>query len=304
MAAEALMPRYPVYIPSKGRAEHCLAARELLKDGVPFRLVVEPQEREAYAAKFGAERLLVLPFANLGSVVPARNWIRDHATAAGCVRHWQLDDNLYGFYRVWRGQRLLCRAGMALRLTEDFVDRYENVAIAGLNYDMFYVATHDKIPPFYLNHRVYSCTLFLNALPHRWRGRYNEDTDICLQVLADGWCTIFMNAFLAKKKWTMQMRGGNTDELYQGDGRLKMARALERVWPGVVQTHRRFKRPQHVVHDSWKKFDTPLKLKPGIDPARLSRDERGIKLVAVQPIKSAFLRRLVRQYGERNGAKR
>ena len=67
---------------------------------------------------------------------------------------------------------------------------------------------------------VYSCTLVLNSIPHRWRGEYNEDTDICLQVLADGWCTILVNAYLAKKTHTMKTSGGNTDVLYQGDGRL------------------------------------------------------------------------------------
>jgi hypothetical protein len=263
MAADLLMPKYPVYIPSKGRSDHCLVARELIKDKVPFRLVVEPQEKDIYAARFGDEKILVLPENDQG-LVYARNWIKKHATAESCARHWQLDDNLYGFYRT----------------------------------------THNKMPPFYLNHHVYSCTLILNSLPNRWRGIYNEDVDMCLQVLADGWCTILMNAFLAKKKWTMQMRGGNTDRLYQGDGRLKMARALERLWPGVVETHRRFKRPQHVVFDSWKRFDTPLKLKRGIDPAKLGPSEHGIKLVAVQPIKSKMLQRLVSEYAEKHGGVR
>lgn len=63
----------------------------------------------------------------------------------------------------------------------------------------------------------------------------------------------------------MTMKGGNSSQLYQGDGRTTMARSLERVWPGVVTTNRRFGRPQHVVADSWKKFDTKLIRKPGLD---------------------------------------
>jgi hypothetical protein len=47
-----------------------------------------------------------------------------------------------------------------------------------------------KGPPFYLNRRVYSITLVNNKTPYRWRGRYNEDTDLCLQVLSNDWCTI------------------------------------------------------------------------------------------------------------------
>jgi hypothetical protein len=285
-----MTPRYPVYIPSKGRADVCYTARLLDRDGIPFRVVVEPQEREAYVARFGEHRVLVLPFSNLGQgSIPARNWIKEHATAEGHERHWQLDDNLRETFRWYRGQRLPCNSGIALGVCEDFTDRYENVAISGLNYTMFVVT---QPPPFYLNQRVYSCSLVLNRIPHKWRGRYNEDTDLCLQVLADGWCTVLVNAFLVEKKTTMTMKGGNATELYRGDGRLKMARALERVWPGVVETKRRFKRPQHVVKDSWKRFDTPLRLKPGIkiDP---KPNEYGMKLTAVKPVKSAVLKAIV-----------
>jgi hypothetical protein len=288
-------PRYPIYIPSKGRAETCWTAQFLLRDSVPFRLVVEPQDRDAYAGRFGAERVLVLPWDNPGSVIPARNWIKDHATAEGHERHWQFDDNITYIGRRWQARRIPCHAGVALAACEDFTDRYENVAVAGLNYEMF-LPTSRKAPPFNLNCHVYSCSLILNSIPHRWRGRYNEDTDLCLQVLGDGWCTILFNAFYVWKKWTMQLKGGNTTTLYQGDGRLKMARSLERLWPGVVETKRRFQRPQHVVKDAWKRFDTPLKLKPGVDLEALRAagpNEYGMRLTQVKPIKSETLRKLV-----------
>jgi hypothetical protein len=289
------LPRYPIYIPSKGRYEKCLTAQCFDKDGVPFCLVVEPQERDEYVRRFGEARVLTLPFSNLGlGSIPARNWIKDHATAAGAERHWQFDDNISGVWRWWRGRRLYCRAGVALAACEDFVDRYENIAVAGLNYVMFGVGS---TKPFVANVHVYSATLVLNSIPHRWRGRYNEDTDLCLQVLADGWCTVLFNAFLVQKIGTMTMKGGNSDQLYQGDGRLKMARALERQWPGVVETKRRFKRPQHVIKDSWRRFDTPLKLKPGII-LPTEPNEYGMKLRQVKPtVKSADLRALLAEQG-------
>jgi hypothetical protein len=273
-----------------------LTGRALVRDHVPFRLVVEPQEQEAYAARFGAERLLVLPFSNKGSSVPARNWIKDHSIAEGHERHWQLDDNMRGFYRFYKTKRLHCVAGIALRVIEDFVDRYENIAIAGMNYDMFCTSHRTAIPPFWPNVHVYSCTLILNRIPHRWRGRYNEDTDLCLQVLADGWCTVLFNCFLAKKVRTMYIKGGNTP-VYQGDGRLRMARALERVWPGVVRVNRRFQRPQHIVFDAWKRFDTPLKLKAGVDLAKLPAiDEYGMELKVLNPVRSGQIKKLVGEH--------
>jgi len=291
-------PVYPVYVISKGRADRCLTARFLVKDRVPFQLVVEPHEKELYAAEFGAERLLVLPFSNLGlGSIPARNWVWEHAKESGAERHWILDDNISGIWRRWRARKIRCSAGPALRACESFVDRYENVAVAGLNYYMFAV-NKNKMPPFFLNVHAYSCLLIRNDLPYRWRGRYNEDTDLCLQVLSGGWCTVLFNAFLAWKMTTMTMRGGNSDELYKGDGRLKMARALERKWPYVVETRRRFRRPQHVVRDAWKGFDTPLKLRAGVNPAKLrSPDEFGLKLRQVAEVKSPEIRALIEEEG-------
>ena len=274
------LPRYPIYIPSKGRAKSSLTAHVFIKHGVPFHIVVEEPDVESYAEVFGEDRLLVLPFKDQGSVVPARNWIKDHATEIGAERHWQFDDNIRYFYKWHRGgERIYCPSGPAIAAVEDFTDRYTNIAISGLEYGMFGLK---KQKPFVLNTRVYSSSLVLNSIPHRWRGRYNEDADICLQVLADGWCTVLICAFQIGKMPTMRIKGGNTTELYdETDGRLKMARALERQWPGVVKTKRRFGRPQHAIFDSWKRFDTPLIRKPDlkIDP---TPNNYGLKLTRVR----------------------
>jgi hypothetical protein len=59
-------------------------------------------------------------------------------------------------------------------------------------------------------------------------------------------------AFLAEKRATMSMRGGNTDELYRRDdkfdGRLEMARSLQRQHPDVVKITRKWGRWQHQVN--------------------------------------------------------
>jgi hypothetical protein len=288
-----MSPQFPVYIISKGRSATPLTARCLERSGIPFRVVIEPQEYSEYAAAVGANRLLVLPFSNLGlGSIPARNWVWEHAKAEGYKRHWIFDDNIRGFLRIFKGKRIQCSADVALDATEEFTERYENIALSGFNYSMFCFPT-TTTKPFNLNTHVYSCLLINNDLPYRWRGRYNEDTDLCLQVLSNDWCTVLMNAFIIHKMTTMTMRGGNSEALYQGDGRLKMARSLERQWPGVVETKRRFKRPQHVIKDAWRRFDTPLKLKPGIDLSTLPKhNEYGMELVQVKPIKSKALQKL------------
>jgi hypothetical protein len=285
-------PRYPIYVISKGRAKQCLTAKFLMRDNVPYQLIIEPQEYDAYAAEFGEDRLTVLPFSNLGlGSIPARNWVWERAISAGAERHWILDDNIRQIHRLYRGQRVPCESGPGFACVEDFTDRYENVGISGMNYHMFGVKGS---PPFRSNVHVYSCLLIRNDIPQRWRGRYNEDADLCLQILASGLCTVLVNVFLIQKMTTMTMKGGNTEDLYKDDGRLKMARSLERVWPHVVSTDRRFRRPQHVIRDAWRGFDTPLKLKPGIDLKQFTEaNEYGLKLRAVKPIKSEAVRKLL-----------
>lgn len=286
------LPRYPVYIPSKGRVDIGVytTAKHLDEDGVPFFVVVEKEEYEEYAAKWGPERVLVLPFSNRGSVIPARNWIKEHATANGHKRHWQLDDNMAGFYRYHNGLRIRCSASYALRVCEDFTDRYENIAISGIEYVMF---AGGMKKPFRLNTRIYSCSLILNELPFKWRGRYNEDADLCLQVLSEGWCTVLIIAVLVDKCRTLVQGGGNTEAVYQGSGRLKMARSLERMWPGVVTTDRRFGRPQHKLN--WSKFDTQLIRRKDLDWENMHQESEKYetKIVAVSEVKSPQLRRLV-----------
>ena len=211
--------------------------------------------------------------------------MKEHSTVQGDKRHWILDDNMRGVYRWYRGKRIWCDSGTAFNITEEFIDRYTNVAIGGLNYHFFGRNPRiesNPIVPFRLNCHVYSCMLILNELPHEWRGRYNEDTDLCLQVLSDGWCTIQMQLFLIRKAQTMTVKGGNTDQLYDGDGRLYMARSLERRWPGVVRTTRKFRRPQHTVN--WQKFDNQLIKRTDIDIDNLLPvNEYGLHITQIKP---------------------
>jgi len=290
---ERVLPRYPVYVPTKGRHARPLTLRFLMRDRVPFWAVVEQEEHDAYAAIVGESRVLVLDKSG-GGLIYARNWIKQHSIEQGAARHWQLDDNIGEVLRVYRGRRVPCDSGPALRVVDDFVDRYTNVALAGLNYRFF---VHRRPVPFVRNVHVYSCTLVNNAIPHAWRLAYNDDTDLCLQVLADGWCTVLVNAFAIDKKRTMTVSGGNTDDLYQGDGRLVMARQLERVWPGVVTTDRRYGRPQHVVRGAWRKFDTPLVLRDDVDLDALAEpNEYGMQLTEVKTVQSTTLQKLAKDY--------
>jgi hypothetical protein len=194
---------------------------------IPHYIVVEPQEMEQYDRSLDIYEirdyvtLLEAPFSNHGDGPGrARNWAWDHSqTVLRANRHWVLDDNISDFYRLHENQRIRVESGVFFRVMEDFVDRYENIPIAGPQY-RFFIAPNQKYPPFVLNTRIYSTLLIDNKCKHRWRGRYNEDTDICLRVLKDGDCTVQFNAFLQGKAATQTVRGGNTQEFYHAEGTL------------------------------------------------------------------------------------
>jgi len=270
-------PKYPIYIVSKGRWERRLTVKNLIHMKVPFRVVIEPQEFEQYAAVIPKSLLLVLPFSNLGQgSIPARNWIWEHAISEGHERHWILDDNIAQFYRLHKNKRLYMGDGTGFRVIEDFSNRYTNVMLSGMHYHMFAPSTQ-KHPPYLLNTRIYSCILINHKLDLRWRGIYNEDTDLSLRVLKQGYCTVLFYAFLCGKIATMLMKGGNTDELYKGDGRLKMAQSLQQQHPDCVKITYRWGRWQHHVDYSRFKHNK-LVLKPGINPQD-KVNEYGMKLI-------------------------
>jgi len=239
------LPIYPVYVISKGRWKKRMTSRTLEAMGIPYRIVIEPQEYDNYAAVIDPGKILVLPFSNLGQgSIPARNWVWEHAIDAGAKRHWILDDNISGFGVLKNEKRLRTKNGNLFSLCEKFTERYSNIAQSGIRYRFHHNFVQS---PYLLNTRIYSCILIKNDIRFRWRGKYNEDTDLSLRILKDGLCTILFTWCYCDKQATMTSRGGNTDELYKGDGRLLMAQSLKEQHPDLVTVIDMWGRPQHYV---------------------------------------------------------
>jgi hypothetical protein len=249
----------PIYIVSKGRHQSRLTAKALERMRVPYFIIVERQEYNDYASVIDPKKILILdpkyqdeydafwqlpPGSSKGSG-PARNFGGDHSRSLGAKWHWIIDDNIRGFYRLNNNLKIQVLDETFFRVMEDFVFRYKNVAMAGPNYHTF-ADQRTAAPPFYLNTRIYSCNLIRNDLPFRWRGRYNEDTDLSLRMLKAGWCTVLFNAFLAKKVETLAMKGGNTDTIYKG-GTLQKSQMLYEMHPDVTKVVMRWDRPHHHV---------------------------------------------------------
>ena len=240
-------PKYPIYIISKGRYDSNLTAIALREIGLNFFLVVEPLEYNLYANNFKGGNILKTPFNNLGlGSVPVRNFVFDHSVLNNHKKHWILDDNISGFLRLNRNQKVKVKTDGTFRAIEDFCDRYENIAISGMNY-RFFAPEYWTKKPYILNTRVYSCMLINNKIEERWRGKYNEDSDLCIRVLKNGWCTILFNAFLCNKIASMTMKGGNTEMYRSTNNRLEFAESLRAQHPDIVKVVYRYNRWHHKV---------------------------------------------------------
>lgn len=300
----------PLYIVSKGRHDYMVTSKALTLMGVPHFVVVEPQQVADYRAaveRFGllAEVLeMDLDFKlsyelcdDLGQTRstgpgPARNFAWAHSISLGARWHWVMDDNIKAFYRFNDNLKVPVSDGAIFRAVEDFCDRYSNVAMAGPNYFMF-ASRKNKHPPFVANTRIYSCNLIRNDVRFRWRGRYNEDTILSLDVLKAGWCTIQFNAFLQEKMETQKLPGGNTTEFYLAEGQKRdgekyadtgtVAKSvmLAKVHPDVSRVAYRFKRiHHHVDYSPFKR--SGLILKPGRSIPE-APDEYGMRLIVRGP---------------------
>lgn len=256
-------PEYPIYIISKGRSKCCVTADHLIKMGVPFRIVIEAQEWNDYSEIYGEERLLELDMRfrdeydtyiqdfdsskSKGSG-PARNFVWWHSkNVLKSKWHWIMDDNIFGFYYYNDNQRIKAVDGTLFSATEDFINRYDNIGISGLDYTMFCVPGKRDVP-YSSNTKIYSCLLINNDVNIRWAGRYNEDVDICIRALKEGYSTIQFDAFLANKLSTQKMGGGNTEAFYAEEGTLPKSNMLAHNHPDITKVQWRFSRWHHVVN--------------------------------------------------------
>ena len=284
-------PTYPIYIVSKGRYKRNPTSRALTEMNVDYYMIVEAQEYNDYCKLIDSSKLLILPkkyqkeydtFWKMSDgktgVGAARNFAWQHSIDNGYNWHWVMDDNIEAFERYNNNLKVKCTDGSIFCACEDFVNRYKNIGQAGLQYSYF-MPTCDNRPPYKLNTRIYSCLLQNNNVKHRWRGRYNEDTDLSIRILKDGYVTVQFNAFLQAKRATQTLKGGNTDEFYADEGTLPKSQMLAEMHPDIAKVVTRFNRDHHFVN--YRVFKNKLIKKDNIKIPK-GINNYGMKLVKVK----------------------
>ena len=257
----------PVFVVSRGRAG--MMAKKythsyLCEMGVPHRVVVEPHEVDAYRSNVQDSSLCEVVVMDMsykesyetcddGDHIrtgpgPARNFAMDLSVSEGAPAHWVLDDNIkrIPLYTISNRQPK-CGDDRGFRAIERMMlEMFSNVGMGGPNYEMF-VVRRQKQKALTLNTRIFSCNLIRNDAGIRWRGRYNEDVIISLDMMRAGWCTILTNTFLQVKRNTQRFPGGNTEVFYDHEGTGRKSLLLKQVYPQYVDLMHRYGRNHHWI---------------------------------------------------------
>lgn len=284
---EKISPKYPIYIITKGRWEKTLTIDTLEEMGIDFNICVEPDEYDNYISnpKIDKNKVIKLPenfSERKQGGIPVRNFVWQHSIDNGHKKHWIIDDNIDGFYRWNENVQKRVKDGVVFRIMEDYSDMWENLGLTSCQYASFVPGIDTGRGAVIRNTRTYSCILINTELldkrlEERWRGTYNEDTDLTLRVLSTkDLCTANFNSILSGKQTTGTMKGGNTTTIYEfGEDKQENAKftglqkkfdELKENWGDIIKfTNKKHKdgRPHH--HISYTKlFKQPLILKEGI----------------------------------------
>lgn len=271
---------FPVYIPTRGRAQKQLTADALIALGIKPFLVVEDAEADAYIKHNPDCNVVVWPQRYLDeyektpeldphpTTGAAHNFAWDHSLEAGFSHHWIMDDNIHKFLIRYNGRRAHMGNAKALNWQEHFIQKWKN--LAGMSLAMSQFMRGNTIG---LNTRLYCATLYRNDLHEygiRWRRGLNDDTIVSLDILKTNYfCTAENRAVGILKVGTSRksrLSGGMTD-FYAEGGFIKKSAELVRLHPEYCRTVVKFNRIHHTVDfSSFKQQLIPIDPSKGTVP--------------------------------------
>lgn len=267
--------KYPIFVISYLRSndKDGKTCSWLEKMGIPYTVVVEEDQENDYKewleTKNGMGEILTMDkefkkfqnqFGNYGSI-PVRNFIHNYIINRGDKKYWLLDDNIDGYKWVDKYTKVNCNSPLCFRMVEDWSDEIKNMYLSGHQYSSFVPEIDMKQKVLY-GTRVFSSMLISRDIPKLnddndiWRGKFNEDVDLSIRLLSQGFPTANFCNITSMKCSTGSCKGGNTDGIYKQDcgdkrgGKIKTDEIVER-WPDYVREVKRFGRTHHDIKNEW-----------------------------------------------------
>lgn len=216
-------------IPSKGRAGKTKTNKLLREVGLAYTFVVEPQDREEYAATGAC--LMVLPENNMG-ITYSRDWILQQMRKYGYKQFWMLDDDIECFGEVVDGKTVTRDARILLKAFKQ-LQTYGPASIYTLELRQFAWSSadvqRDKI--------AMQCVMFdmqhCENINYDLRLKIREDYDISFQAIFKGKGTLKSGKYYYGIA-DMKSQEGGMSQWYNAETEMHETWKLCRKWPGLV----------------------------------------------------------------------
>jgi hypothetical protein len=238
-------PFYPIFIPSKGRSHNRKGTvAQLMLSGVPFTLVVEPQEQTVYQnliASLAADNnvsstlasVVSLPLSDQG-VTYVRNHIL-HQLAPVDGWFWIMDDDIQGFHRATNRVNVSISAAEMLREAMRRMKLHSGAALYSIDYP-FYAWQYNDAAVAVNSYNNIAVVMNRTLLPPgiQYRFRIREDYDFTLQIILFGQTTVRFRNLSFRVPRMAAAAGGMTDyyEKQKADIAEQNKMFLE-MWPSV-----------------------------------------------------------------------
>jgi len=226
------LPKYPIYIPSKGRAETKATAANFEENNIPYTFSIEKEDEEKYRKAFPNAEFIILEKSNQGNPY-SRNTIKEHALKNGHKYHWHIDDDIKKMAYYLDGKNnYFDNFAQCLSIIEAVCDKYENIGAASPRSSAF-SRTEKSIIGF--NKNIYCVMLLKNDNDIWFRPDVLEDKDMSMQILANGECTVLFNRLLMFNPSTGTNSGGHGVHSERVKSRAERAKQLAKNWPGAFE---------------------------------------------------------------------
>lgn len=231
---------WPIYVCSKARPhDRHISTMRLLRDaGVPFNLVVEPQDAAVYEEAWPDAVVLVLPENDRG-LAYCRNFVIQHAASAGHAWVWVMDDDVKRFCKQIGKKAVTVPVNDLLAEAEAAAVKYTDLPFMqiGLSYVQNVWSAKTTVR---LNGPMDVVVAFHVAALGGFR--YDEtlslksDREFTLRLLGLGYCNVTLTT-LGFDCPTNGSNAGGLQDVYRAGVEAECVQRLATMYPGVVTRH-------------------------------------------------------------------
>lgn len=237
----------PIMIPSKGRAGKTKTDKLLRSAGLSYSFVIEPQERNDYAAT--GSPFIELPLNDQG-ITYSRQFILDHVRKYNYPYFWMIDDDIEYFGQVIDGKTVKSDASV-LKKAFNQLSFYGDASLYSLELCQFAWTANEAQK----NKIAMQCVLFdmknCKNLNYDLRLKIREDYDLSFQAIFNGKGTLKSGKYFYNIA-DMKSQEGGMSQWYNPVTELHESHKLCQKWPGIVEVINKDNRID--VKVNWKKL--------------------------------------------------